>query len=70
MANNVPVVNRNVELKDIPLSVDKVFNMLSAVSGKTKISLYREALIEYAENHKKDLAEFTNNLTTTGAPDA
>lgn len=57
------VVNRNVELKNIPLAVDKILNMLSAATGKTKLALYREAIIEYAERHKGDIAAVAERQT-------
>ena len=58
--NNGPspdfVVSKNVELK-FPLHIDKILNMLSAATGKTKLALYREAIVEYAERHKNDIVD-------------
>lgn len=59
-------VNRNVELRDIPVDVDKIFNWLSTLTGKKKIELYREALIEYAANHKADIMKLASDGTGGG----
>jgi predicted DNA-binding protein len=55
-------VNRNVEIRDLPVVTDNIFNALSLATGKTKLTLYREALIEYGENHKRELMDYVKGI--------
>ena len=41
----------NIEVKDLPLEVNRVLNILSTIKGIKKSEIIREALIEYAEKH-------------------
>lgn len=61
MANDT--VNRNVEIRDLPRRIDDILKALCLVTGKTKLVIYREALIEYAESHKGLLNPFMEDLS-------
>ena len=50
-------VDRNVEIKDLPVVTEEILNTLHKMRGIKKKDLIREALIEYGENHKKDIVE-------------
>jgi len=56
-------LNLNIEIKDLPASANRVLDLMSALTGKRKWEIVRDALIEYAENHRKDLAR----LVTKGS---
>ena len=45
----------NVEIRNLPLEANRVINALSKLTGKTKATLIREALVEYANNHRGDI---------------
>lgn len=47
----------NVRVKDLPRKADNILNALAAVKGRMKWELVRDAIVEYAENHKHELAE-------------
>jgi hypothetical protein len=49
-------VNRNLEIKDLPLDTDRILNTLAVVRGMTKRDIVKEALNEYAFKHKDDIA--------------
>lgn len=51
-------VNRNIEIKELPLEVDRIINMLSAVRGSTKRDLIKLALTEFAYNHRGEIKDF------------
>jgi predicted DNA-binding protein len=46
---------RNIEIKDLPMATNNILNTLARLRGSTKIVIVREALIEYARNHMKEL---------------
>lgn len=41
----------NIEVKDLPVSVNRILNVLATIKGVKKSEIIREALIEYAEKH-------------------
>lgn len=51
-------VNRNIEIKELPLEVDRILNMISAVRGSTKRDIIKLALTEFASNHRSEIKDF------------
>jgi hypothetical protein len=54
--NESKTVNRNLEIRGLPIATDKILNTLAMIRGMTKRDLIREALNEYASNHKGEIA--------------
>lgn len=49
------VYEANIRIKDLPRRTNDLLNAIASVQGKLKWELVRDALIEYAENHKNEL---------------
>jgi Ribbon-helix-helix protein, copG family len=49
-------VNRSIEIRRLPVSTDYILNALAKLRGMTKTALIREALNEYVERHRGDVA--------------
>jgi len=47
----------NVRIRELPRKTDNILNALAAVKNVPKWELVRDALVEYADNHKQELAE-------------
>jgi hypothetical protein len=47
----------NVRIRDLPRSADRIINTLASLRGVNKWELIRDALVEFAENHKGEIAE-------------
>lgn len=45
----------NIEIKDLPRETNRILDTIVKLRGKYKWEVVREALIEYAERHKKDI---------------
>jgi hypothetical protein len=50
-------VNRNIEIKRLPVATDRALNTLASLRGMTKQDLIREALIEYTDRHRPDIVK-------------
>lgn len=46
----------NVTVRDLPKHADTIITALAVLRHKNKWELVRDALVEYAENHKHELA--------------
>ncbi len=49
----------HILIKDLPVESDRVITTLANLRGKRKWEIIREALIEYAHNHKIDIAKMS-----------
>jgi len=49
--------NATINIRELPRRVDKILNALAALKKKYKREIIRDALVEYAEKHKHELAE-------------
>jgi len=49
----------NVRIRDLPKATDTILNMLASARGILKWELIREILMEYANEHKAEIAEAT-----------
>jgi hypothetical protein len=60
-------VNVNVEIRGLPLRINRILNALARIRGTTKRIIVREALVEYATRHSHDLEKIADaqGLTTT-----
>ena len=47
----------NIRVRDMPRATDRILNALASMRGQSKWELVRDALKEFAENHKSELAE-------------
>lgn len=56
-------VNRNVEIRDLPRRVDDTLKAICLVTGKTKLTIYREALEEYAEKYRNIVGPFMTRIS-------
>lgn len=45
----------NIRIQDLPPEVDRIINSICAARGKFKWEIVREALIEFADNHKEEV---------------
>lgn len=54
-------MNANIRVQDLPTDTDQVLNAICAARECYKWELVREALVEFAENHKDEI----NKLTMT-----
>ena len=52
-----PTYTANIRVQDLPAKTDRILNALCGVTGKLKWEIVRDALNEYAENHKAELAD-------------
>lgn len=46
----------SVKVKDLPRRTDAIITALAAAQQRAKWELIRDAIIEYAENHRQELA--------------
>lgn len=46
----------SVLIKDLPRAADNIITALAALQNRNKWELVRDAMVEYAENHKAELA--------------
>lgn len=46
----------NVKVRDLPRRSDNIITALAALHNRNKWELVRDAIVEYAENHKHELA--------------
>ena len=46
----------NVRIQDLPRSADRIIGALALLTGRNKWEVVRDALIEYAERHRHELA--------------
>lgn len=46
----------NVRIQDLPRSVDRIIGALALLTGRNKWEVVRDAMIEYANNHKAELS--------------
>lgn len=53
-------VNVNVEIRGLPLNVNRILNALARIRGTTKRVIVREAMIEYANKHARDLQKMVD----------
>lgn len=51
------VYNANVRVQDMKRSTDNLLNLLCHVKNKPKWEIIRDALDEYADNHRNDIME-------------
>jgi hypothetical protein len=58
----VPVLNINIEIKDLPEETNRILNVLAKISGSNKTVVIRSALIEYASNHKDEIMAFVTDM--------
>lgn len=49
----------NILIRDLPDEADRTINTLATLRGKRKWEVVREALIEYHEKHRSDIARLT-----------
>jgi predicted transcriptional regulator len=49
------LVNRHIDIDDLPRHVDQTIGVLARLRGMTKKAIVREALVEYVKNHKADI---------------
>ena len=49
----------NVRIRDLPKATDTILNMLASARGILKWELIREILMEYANEHKSEIADAT-----------
>ncbi len=47
----------NVRIHDLPRKADAIINALAALQNRNKWELVRDAIVEYAANHKQELVE-------------
>jgi len=47
--------NANVNVRDLPRMINHILSMLALARGVPKWVIVREALIEYAESHKREI---------------
>jgi len=45
----------NVRIQDLPRSADRIIGALALLTGRNKWEVVRDALIEYADNHRHEL---------------
>ena len=45
----------NIRVRDLPRATDTILNMLASMHSKLKWEIVRDALVEYAENHKHEI---------------
>ena len=50
----------NVRIRDLPRSTDKILSLLAEAKNKPKWEIIKEALVEYADNHKGEIMEAVN----------
>jgi hypothetical protein len=55
MEINMDTYDANVRIKNLPRMTDTVINALATKRGMLKWELIRDALTEFAENHKQEL---------------
>jgi len=48
-------IDINIEIKELPVEVNAILDMLKSMRGVSKWLIVREALTEYAERHKTDI---------------
>ena len=48
-------VNVNLEIRGLPVHVNRLLNALARIRGTTKRIIVREALVEYAAKHSRDI---------------
>lgn len=51
----------NILVRDIPKETDRIINTISRLRGVPKWEITREALIEYAKNHQKDIIKLARS---------
>lgn len=54
----------NVLIRDLPEDADNIINTIALLRGKRKWEITREALIEYADRHKVEIARLVSKRTT------
>ena len=45
----------HILVRDLPREVDNVINTIAVLTARRKWEVVREALVEYANNHKKEI---------------
>jgi hypothetical protein len=45
----------NIKIKDLPRRVDSLLNAIAAIQNRMKWEVVRDAMIEYAQNHRHEL---------------
>lgn len=51
MANPLTLKRLNLEIRDLPVEVNRILNTLAAIRDVKKSEIVRAALIEYAHRH-------------------
>lgn len=54
------VGDRNYLIRDIPHEVDHILNTLATMRGIRKWEIVREAMVEYAKNHRDNIAKLAS----------
>lgn len=49
-------MDRQYLIRDLPAEADKILNVLASVRQQPKWMIVRDALIEYAKRHRRDIA--------------
>jgi len=49
-------MDRQYLIRDLPAEADKILNVLASVRQQPKWMIVRDALVEYAKRHRKDIA--------------
>ena len=52
--------NANVKVRGLPRKTDQVLEALASLRGLYKWQIIKEALVEYANNHEKDVLRLIN----------
>lgn len=47
----------NIRVRDMPRAADRILSTLAGIRGVTKWEIIRDALVEFAEKHKHEIAE-------------
>lgn len=57
------VGDRNYLIREMPNDADNILNTLATLRGIRKWEIVREAMVEYAKNHKKDMVTLAQART-------
>lgn len=61
-----PTSTFNIEVHGLPVSANRTLNALARIRGTTKRIIVREALMEYARVHEKDLRQIAERQRVSG----
>ena len=57
-SDNAPMYDATIRVRDLPRTAWKIIELIARTRNCNKWEVTRDAIMEYAENHKQEVKEF------------